>query len=146
MLSIDEPVGIVFGEPDAAQLKALDYEVDEMMPISGGVLNGKAVSKPVPVWPPEAREVGGTVTVRILVNEEGKVIKAERCERACTIATGSSRGGLQGLALADETFRQAREGYGSAHLQFHYSIMRVIPVMEFNYLQRLITQSTRMQP
>lgn len=77
VLSIDEPVGIVFGEPDAAQLKAPDYEVDEMMPISGGVLNGKAVSKPVPVWPQEAREVGGTVTVRILVNEEGKVIKAD---------------------------------------------------------------------
>lgn len=73
---VDEPVSLVFGEPAAAQLKAPDYEVDEMMPISGGILNARAVSKPAPVWPQEARQVNGTVTVRILVDEEGKVIKA----------------------------------------------------------------------
>jgi TonB family protein len=43
------------------------------------LLNGKAVSKPQPAYPPEAKaaRASGTVTVRILVDEEGKVIEAE---------------------------------------------------------------------
>ncbi|HEX8190279.1 MAG TPA: TonB family protein [Pyrinomonadaceae bacterium] len=46
--------------------------------ISGGVLNGKAVSKPQPEYPPAARAAGasGTVTVQILVDEEGNVVSA----------------------------------------------------------------------
>jgi TonB family protein len=51
---------------------------DTSRPISGGVLNGKAISLPKPVYPPQAREAGasGTVTVEILVNEDGNVIEA----------------------------------------------------------------------
>jgi outer membrane biosynthesis protein TonB len=48
-----------------------------MAPISGDILNGKAVSKPAPVLPKEARGIEGTVTVQILVDEDGKIIKAE---------------------------------------------------------------------
>lgn len=73
---VSEPVELRFGEPEAAQLKAPDYEVSEMAPIMGGVLNGKAVERPTPVWPREAQEVTGTVTVQVLVSEEGKVMKA----------------------------------------------------------------------
>ena len=73
-----EPVSVTFGEPEAALMKAPpDYEVRPMAPISGGILNGKAVSKPSPVWPKEAREARGTVTVQILADEDGKIIKAE---------------------------------------------------------------------
>ena len=47
-------------------------------PISGGVLNGKAISKPVPPYPPIARaaRASGTVTVQVLVDETGRVISA----------------------------------------------------------------------
>jgi TonB family protein len=47
--------------------------------VSGGILNSKAVSKPAPVYPPEAKAAGaqGTVTVKILVDEEGRVAEAE---------------------------------------------------------------------
>ncbi len=47
-------------------------------PISGGVLNGKAVSLPKPVYPPIARaaRASGTVTVQVTVDESGKVISA----------------------------------------------------------------------
>ena len=47
--------------------------------VTGGILNGKAVSKPMPPYPPEARDAGaqGTVTVKIVIDEEGNVISAE---------------------------------------------------------------------
>ncbi|HVG31873.1 MAG TPA: TonB family protein [Pyrinomonadaceae bacterium] len=47
-------------------------------PIRGGVLNGKAISLPKPIYPMEAREarVTGQVTVQILVDENGDVIEA----------------------------------------------------------------------
>jgi TonB family protein len=48
-------------------------------PISGGILNGKAVSKPNPAYPAAAKQAGikGTVEVAVVVDEEGKVISAE---------------------------------------------------------------------
>ena len=48
-------------------------------PIEGGVLNSKAISLPKPVFPAEARRVkaSGRVTVRVVVDENGKVISAQ---------------------------------------------------------------------
>ncbi|HVF27568.1 MAG TPA: energy transducer TonB, partial [Pyrinomonadaceae bacterium] len=47
-------------------------------PVAGGVLNGKAISKPVPSYPPVAKAAGvsGAVTVQIMVDESGNVISA----------------------------------------------------------------------
>jgi TonB family protein len=47
--------------------------------ISGGILDGKAISKPAPVYPPAAKAagVGGTVAVQIVVDEVGNVETAE---------------------------------------------------------------------
>jgi protein TonB len=46
--------------------------------VSGGVLNGKANSKPQPPYPAiaKAARASGTVTVQILVDESGRVIQA----------------------------------------------------------------------
>ncbi len=46
--------------------------------VSQGVLNGKAISKPTPAYPPiaKAARASGTVTVQIVVDEGGKVISA----------------------------------------------------------------------
>src|SRR5919204_620475 len=46
--------------------------------VSGGVLNGKAISKPQPAYPPiaKAARASGTVTVQVTVDEEGNVISA----------------------------------------------------------------------
>ena len=47
-------------------------------PISGGVLNGKAISLPEPAYPPMGRAVkaSGTVVVQVTVDEKGNVISA----------------------------------------------------------------------
>lgn len=48
-------------------------------PISGGVLNGKAISLPKPPYPPiaKAARASGTVTVQVTIDESGKVISAK---------------------------------------------------------------------
>jgi TonB family protein len=53
--------------------------VDDRDPVSGGVLNGRAISLPQPVYPADAREanVSGAVTVQVTIDEEGKVILAK---------------------------------------------------------------------
>lgn len=47
--------------------------------VEGGVLNGKAISLPKPPFPKEARRTGasGSVTVKVLLDENGKVLTAE---------------------------------------------------------------------
>jgi protein TonB len=46
--------------------------------ISGGVLNGKAISLPKPPYPPiaKAARASGTVVVQVLIDESGKVVSA----------------------------------------------------------------------
>jgi TonB family protein len=46
--------------------------------ISGGVLNGKAISLPTPVYPPVAKaaKASGTVVVQVIIDENGNVISA----------------------------------------------------------------------
>jgi len=47
-------------------------------PISGGVLNGKAISLPKPAYPPIAKQAhaSGTVVVQVTIDENGNVISA----------------------------------------------------------------------
>ena len=49
-----------------------------MKPVSGGVLNGKALSLPAPTYPEFARRMrtGGLVEVEVVLDEDGKVISA----------------------------------------------------------------------
>jgi TonB family protein len=48
------------------------------LPVSGGVLDGRAISKPMPPYPAlaKAANVSGTVVVRVLIDEDGKVTEA----------------------------------------------------------------------
>jgi TonB family protein len=50
-----------------------------LKPVSGGVLNGTALSLPAPTYPETARRlrVAGVVTVEVVVDETGKVISAQ---------------------------------------------------------------------
>ncbi|HEX8845983.1 MAG TPA: TonB family protein [Pyrinomonadaceae bacterium] len=50
-----------------------------LKPISGGVLNGKALSLPKPAYPPAAKSqrASGVVSVEVVIDEAGKVISAK---------------------------------------------------------------------
>jgi len=50
-----------------------------LKPVSGGVLNGKAISLPTPGYPDMARRMGifGTVEVSVILDENGKVLSAK---------------------------------------------------------------------
>ena len=50
-----------------------------LKPVSGGVLNGMAISLPAPTYPEQARRmrVSGLVEVEVIVDESGKVISAK---------------------------------------------------------------------
>lgn len=49
-----------------------------LKPVSGGVLNGMALSLPAPTYPDTAKRmrIAGTVTVEVVIDENGKVISA----------------------------------------------------------------------
>jgi TonB family protein len=71
------PTGVLAGEPGERTDAAPGAPGKKV--VMGGVLNGKAISKPLPSYPAEAKRAGaqGTVTVRIVVDEEGRVAEAE---------------------------------------------------------------------
>jgi TonB family protein len=50
-----------------------------LKPVSGGVLNGRALNLPAPSYPDTARRMRteGTVTVQVVLDENGKVISAQ---------------------------------------------------------------------
>jgi len=67
--------------------------------ISGGVLNGKAISLPKPEYPPAARAVraAGPVSVQVLIDESGRVVSASAAsghpllQAAAVLAARSAR-------------------------------------------------------
>ena len=72
---------------DPASVTAADSKTDDggpttgtkpRAPISGGILNGKAIYLAKPEYPPEARAAGagGTVMIQVLIDEGGAVISA----------------------------------------------------------------------
>ena len=68
------PTKVDVGEPPPPEPKPTPPRA----PISGGVLNGKAVNLPKPVYPAIARQAhaSGTVTVQVTIDENGNVISA----------------------------------------------------------------------
>ena len=58
--------------------EAVEAKPGERAPVSGGVLNSKAIVLPLPEYPPIAARANaaGTVTVQILVDETGSVVNA----------------------------------------------------------------------
>ena len=82
----DEAVGSLLWQTVSSSFKVEGMVVTAAKPgaaptenaSTGGVLNGKALALPQPAYPPLARaaHASGTVTVQVLIDEEGNVIKA----------------------------------------------------------------------
>ena len=91
--------------------------------IEGGVLNGKAVALPPPAYPTIARaaHASGTVTVQVLIDEEGNVIAAHAVDGHPL---------LQSAAVA--AARQAR----FSPTLFDGESVRVTGVIQYNFVQR----------
>jgi TonB family protein len=75
---VSSPVTNLPDEPPPPPPPGKITEPKSVAPISGGVLNGKAISLPKPAYPPIARAVraSGMVTVQVTIDETGKVISA----------------------------------------------------------------------
>ncbi len=58
-----------------------------LKPVSGGVLNGTAVSLPAPAYPDNAKRmrISGLVSINVIVDETGKVISAEAVSGPATL-------------------------------------------------------------
>ena len=65
-------------EPPVVAAMKSGEEPTEKAKIEGGVLNGKALALPAPAYPPLARKahLAGTVTVQVLIDEQGNVSDA----------------------------------------------------------------------
>jgi len=71
--------------------------VRKRAPISGGILNGKAISLPQPEYPAAAKAAGATgiVVVRITIDEQGNVIAAQAVSGPPTLQQASINAALQ---------------------------------------------------
>lgn len=75
---IEEPIGVVLGEPSAADLKGPDYPVIEQLPAFDKELTARAITQPDPVFPSDADTggFGNTVFVSVVIDENGRVLTA----------------------------------------------------------------------
>lgn len=81
-----------------AEAKAIYQRIQALWsPVSGGVLNGRAVSKPAPEYPPEAKaaRAQGTVVLQITVDEEGRVIEAKPLSGHRLLQSTSARAAMR---------------------------------------------------
>jgi TonB family protein len=72
------PERVAADEPPAPPPAPAATPTRPRAPISGGVLNGKAISRPQPAYPAIARaaRASGKVTVQVTIDESGKVVSA----------------------------------------------------------------------
>ncbi len=75
----EEPKPIKFGNADTPTPSPDRPAGDRQRMVSGGVLNGKAMSLPVPQYPPAAKAVraSGAVAIQVLILEDGTVFTAQ---------------------------------------------------------------------
>jgi protein TonB len=68
-----------------------------VLPVSGGVLNGRAVSLPAPVYPDTARrvQIAGTVMVEVVIDVNGRVISAKATSGPALLRDAAERAAMQ---------------------------------------------------
>lgn len=80
-------------EADALLAKMNNDASDPAQPEAGGVLNGRAIVKVAPAYPAEAKQVRaqGKVTVRVVINQFGKVVSATATDGRQELVTAAEQ-------------------------------------------------------
>jgi protein TonB len=88
-LSFDQKVSVENAPPPPAR--------PSKTPVSGGVLNGAAVSLPAPVYPETVRRMGvsGAVEVEVVIDENGKVASAKAISGPSSLRDSAVRAALR---------------------------------------------------
>lgn len=87
---------------------------------SGGVLQGSAISKPAPAYPPlaKAARVSGSVVVEVTIGEDGRVISARA---------------VSGHPLLKAAAEGAARGWRWTPTQLSGQAVKVIGTITFNF-------------
>ena len=115
------PAPVVSDEPPPPPPPPKPSPTPRRAPISGGVLNGKAISLPKPPYPAIARaaRASGTVTVQVTIDESGRVISAR--------AVG-------GHPLLQQAAVQAAHGARFSPTQLSGQPVKVTGVITYNFV------------
>ena len=75
---VEEPMALIMGEPQAADLSGPEYQVIEQLPVFDKELAARVISQPAPVFPADADTggFGNTVFVSVIIDEDGRVLNA----------------------------------------------------------------------
>lgn len=75
---VDEPISITLGEPATADISGPNYRLINQPPVFNKELDKAIISKPNPVYPSAARSrrLSGTISVSVVVDENGRVLTA----------------------------------------------------------------------
>jgi len=95
-------------------------EIFTDMVVTGGVLNGRAVSLPRPEYPPLARasHVSGTVVVEVLIDETGKIVSAKALTGHPLLRKTAVDAALRAKFSPTKICEQAVKVNGSIHYNF----------------------------
>jgi len=114
LVNTNKPVLPVDAEPPPAPRTILK-------PMSGGVLNAKALNLPAPIYPETARRVraAGTVEVEVVIDENGKVISARA---------------ISGLAILRDVSVQAASRARFSPTKLSGQPMKVVGKIIYNFI------------
>ncbi|HEX8708651.1 MAG TPA: TonB family protein [Pyrinomonadaceae bacterium] len=121
-VSSGPPAPVVADEPPPPPPKPTPTPAPKpKAPISGGVLNGKAVNLPKPAYPAIARaaHASGTVTVQVTIDESGKVVSARA---------------VSGHPLLQQAAVQAAYGARFSPTQLSGQAVKVTGVITYNFV------------
>jgi protein TonB len=91
-----------------------------LKPVSGGVLNGIAISLPSPIYPAAAKRLGtsGTVSVEVVLDETGKVIAARATSGPSTLREVAVQAALRARFSPTKLSGQPVKVTGSINYRF----------------------------
>ena len=94
-----------------------------LRPVSGGVLNGAAVSLPAPMYPETARRMrqAGVVTVEVVIDENGKVISATAENGPSTLREAAIQAALRARFSPTKLSGQPVKVFGTISYKFALS-------------------------